>query len=303
MKTMYGIIAAMTTPFLEDGEVDVKALEEETEFLIRSGIDCLYPCGTTGEMLFMTCEQRELVAETVLRKAAGRVVVFIHTGAERLEDTLRLSRHASQAGADGIGVVTPSFFGLTQEELEEFYITVSKAVPSDFPVYLYNIPQCSGNDIQVETCRRIAEACPNVVGIKYSFADVHRALEYLQIRDGNFSVLVGFDRLLLPALTMGCGGTVSGAATVFPEPLVEGLKAYKEGNIEAARVWMKEAEGMIRALKAGTRMSIFKAAQQMRGLMGGHVHKPLMDLTEKEREELAEVLAPYLERYPLHRPE
>ena len=192
---------------------------------------------------------------------------------------------------------------LTQEELEEFYITVSKAVPSDFSVYLYNIPQCSGNDIQVETCRRIAEACPNVVGIKYSFADVHRALEYLQIRDGNFSVLVGFDRLLLPALAMGCGGTVSGAATVFPEPLVEGLKAYKEGNIEAARVWMKEADGMIRALKAGTRMSIFKAAQQMRGLTGGHVHKPLMDLTEKEREELAEVLAPYLERYPLHRPE
>ena len=117
MKKMYGIIAAMTTPFLEDGTVDVKALEQETEFLIRSGVDCLYPCGTTGEMLLMTCEQREQVAETVIRKAAGRVIVFIHTGAVRMEDTIRLSRHASQAGADGIGVVTPSFFGMTQEEL------------------------------------------------------------------------------------------------------------------------------------------------------------------------------------------
>ena len=299
MKTMYGIIAAMTTPFLENGEVDIKALEQETEFLIQSGVDCLYPCGTTGEMLFMTCEQRECVAETVIRKAAGRVVVFIHTGAQRLEDTLRLSCHAGRAGADAIGVVTPSFFGLTQGELEEFYKTVSKAVPQDFPMYLYNIPQCSGNDIQTETCRRIAEACPNVVGIKYSFADVHRALEYLQIRDGDFSVLVGFDRLLLPALAMGCGGTVSGAATVFPEPLVEGLKAYREGNIEQARRWMKEADGIIRALQAGTRMSIFKAAQQMRGLIGGHVHKPLSDLSEVEREELACALAPYLKRYPM----
>ncbi len=299
MKKMYGIIAAMTTPFLEDGTVDVKALEQETEFLIRSGVDCLYPCGTTGEMLLMTCEQREQVAKTVIRKAAGRVIVFIHTGAVRMEDTIRLSRHASQAGADGIGVVTPSFFGMTQEELFTFYRTVSASIPADFPMYLYNIPQCAANDIQVETCRRIAEACPNVVGIKYSFADVHRALEYLQVRDGDFSVLVGFDRLLLPALAMGCGGTVSGAATVFPEPLVKGYHAWKTGNLGEARACMKEADGIIRALKAGTRMSIFKAAQDMRGLTGGHMHGPLLDLTKEEIEETRQAIAPYLEKYPL----
>ena len=137
------------------------------------------------------------------------------------------------------------------------------------------------------------------MGIKYSFADVHRALEYLQVRDGDFSVLVGFDRLLLPALAMGCGGTVSGAATVFPEPLVKGYHAWKTGNLGEARACMKEADGIIRALKAGTRMSIFKAAQDMRGLTGGHMHGPLLDLTKEEIEETRQAIAPYLEKYPL----
>lgn len=299
MKKMYGVIAAMTTPFLEDGEVDIPALEQETEFLIRSGVDCLYPCGTTGEMLCMTPEQRERVAETVIKKAAGRVIVFIHTGASRLEETIRLSRHAEAAGADGIGVVTPAFFGLTQKELADFYIEVAGSVSPDFPVYMYNIPQCAGNDISVETCERAAACCPNIVGIKYSFADVHRALEYLQVRGGDFSVLVGFDRLLLPMLAMGCGGTVSGAATVFPEPLVAGYKAWKNHDLAEARRQMLLADSMIRSLKAGTRMAIFKEAQNLRGLTGGHMHAPMKDLDEAEKQELAEALKPYLQQWPL----
>ena len=110
MKLMYGVVVPMTTPFGEDGKVDVEALEQETDFLVDKGVDCLYPCGTTGEMLLMSVEERKLVAETVMRRAANRMIVYVHCGAMTTEDTLDLAAHAKSIGADGIGVITPAFF-------------------------------------------------------------------------------------------------------------------------------------------------------------------------------------------------
>jgi len=293
LRKMYGVITAMTTPFAAGGEVDFAALDSETEFLINARVQCLYPCGTTGEMLFMTNEQREAVAKAVVEKAAGRVVVYIHVGATRVEDTIRLARHAHRIGADGVGVVTPFFFGLNDRELENFYVTVANSLPEDFPLYMYNIPQCSTNDLKPEVCARVAARCRNVIGIKYSYCDMHRVLDYLQIRDG-FSVLVGFDRLLMPALRIGCDGTVSGAASVFPEPFVEVYEKYTAGDMAGAQAAMWRANDIVKKLKAGTSLGTFKEAQRLRGLAGGYVHAPLMEITEQEKESLKKALEMYL---------
>lgn len=293
MKRMHGVITAMTTPFTVDGEVDFAALDSETEFLINAGVHCLYPCGTTGEMLFMTNEQREAVAEAVVEKAAGRLIVFIHVGAVRVEDTIQLAKHAYRIGADGVGVVTPLFFGLNDREMENFYATVSSSLPEDFAIYMYNIPQCSTNDIKPEVCARVAARCRNVIGIKHSYCDMHRILDYLQVRD-DFSVLVGFDRLLLPALVIGCDGTVSGASSVFPEPFVEVYEKYTAGDMAGAEAAMWRANDIVKKLKAGTSLGTLKAAQRVRGFAGGYVHAPLMEITEQERESLKEDLEMYL---------
>lgn len=299
MKKMYGVITAMTTPFLSNGDVDFSALETMTEFLIQSGVNCLYPCGTTGEMHLMTPEQREAVAECVVHKAAGRVIVFIHVGAVRQEETIRLARHAHKIGADGIGVVTPSFFGLTEREMIEYYCTVSNSIPIDFPMYLYNIPQCSANDLSAAACEEIASRCPNVIGVKYSFCDMHRTLDYLKIRNGDFSVLVGFDRLFHPALEMGCGGVVSGVSSVFPEPLVEIYRAWNSGDKEALKKAVWTCNDIVVKLKSGSRMSIFKDVQTLRGLPGGLPHAPILPVTEDEHTELQKLFAPYIQEFPL----
>ncbi|MEI3141027.1 MAG: dihydrodipicolinate synthase family protein [Lawsonibacter sp.] len=67
---------------------------------------------------------------------------------------------------------------------------------------------------------KIAAACKNVVGVKYSFADMRRINDYLQVRDGNFSVVPGADDLFLPCLACGCDGVVSGCSGPFPEAFV-----------------------------------------------------------------------------------
>ncbi len=293
-ENLHGVIVPMTTPFGEDGNIDASALEKQAEFLIEKGVNGLYPCGTTGEMLLMDTEERMLVAETVVNKTEKRVPVFIHCGAMATKDTLRLVAHAKSVGADGIGVVTPSFFGVDDKAMIGYYTTIAKSLPDDFPIYLYNIPQCSTNDISPGVCEELAQTCPNIVGIKYSGNDPSRVLEYLKIRNYEFSVLVGADKHFLQYMIAGCKGTVSGCAGVFPEMFVDIYKTYKKGKMNEALQLQRKANEIIDILKAGTNLSVFKEAQKIRGLAESHVRPPLLDITEDERLNLADQLKAYL---------
>ncbi|MFE4121570.1 dihydrodipicolinate synthase family protein [Priestia sp. YIM B13486] len=286
MKHLYGVTTAMVTPFAKTGEVDLEKVVSLTEFLISKGVHCLYPLGTTGEMLRLSVKERKQVAETVVKQAANRVTVFIHVGAMNEEDTIELARHAYEVGADGIGVVTPMFFGANDNELETYFTKVAHSVPEDFPVYLYNIPQCSSNDLTAEVAQKVAETCKNVIGIKYSYPDYLRVNDYLNINDGNFSVLPGTDRLFLAALAMGCEGVVSGVSGVYPEPFVETYNAFKANDLEKARKMQKVAIQYCEALLNGSNMSYFKEALKLRGIDVGGMRSPQIDLTEEEVKKL-----------------
>lgn len=294
MKKMRGVITAMTTPFDADDKVDEAAIRDQVEFLIGKGVDCLYPCGTTGEMLNMAPEERELVAETVVAAAAGRVTVYIHVGAQTLKETLRLAKHALAIGADGIGVVTPGFFGIKDKAMVRYYRDISAALPEDFPIYLYCIPQCAANDLKPAVVQEIASSCKNVVGIKYSLSDCIRLKDYLLINEGRFSVLFGADRLFLPALVMGCEGTVSGCSGPMPEHFVKVYDAYRRGDLATAASEQKIANEICEIMQSGADMGIFKAVLEMRGIRGGHMRRPLIDLDGDEKEALAARMRPYL---------
>lgn len=294
MKKLYGVITAMTTPFTADGKVDTAALEQQTEYLIEKGVQCLYPCGTTGEMYLMSPEERELVAETVVKKAAGRVTVFIHVGAMTVDETIRLAQHAHKIGADGVGVVTPSYFTVNERAMIEYYKTVCAALPDDFSVYVYVIPQLAHNDITAAIMEQIAAACKNVVGVKYSFADMRRINEYLQVRGGNFSVVPGADDLFLPSLVCGCDGVVSGCSGPFPEAFVAVYKAFQAGDLEGARKAQVAATELVKLMQFGGDMSIFKNILTFRGVTGGHMRKPLLDLTDEQVVQLKKQVAPYI---------
>lgn len=288
MKKLYGVTTAMITPLTYDNRVDRAALIKQTDFLIDAGVNCLYPCGTTGEMFHLTEKERMKVAETVVEQVAGRVPVYIQTGANQKDETIRLSKHAQKIGADGVGVVTPTYFSVNQREMITYYNDIAQSV-SDFPLYLYNIPLLSHNDITAETAAKIAGINPNVAGIKYSFDDMFRTFEYIHVKEG-FSVLTGADQLLLPCLAMGCDGAVSGISSVFPEPFVNVYNAYMKGDMALARKWQKVASRLCVLLRCGVNIAYFKTALEWRGIPGGHMRLPQLDLSRQEREDFLKEL-------------
>lgn len=301
MVKMQGIIIPIVTPFTSDDKIDVEALHRLVDYLIDNGVDSLYPNGTTGEMLKLTLEERKLVAEEVQKAAAGRIPVFVQVGAPTTAQTVELAKHAVSIGAAGIGVVTPQFFGVNFREMVEFYVQVSNCVPADFPVYLYNIPQCAANDITPEMVEAILKRTKNVVGIKYSFADFIRLKDYLLCADGQFDVVVGPDRLFLPGLAMGCVGVVTGCAQCGPAPFVQVYRKFKEGDMAGALAASRQSSELAEIVKAGANMAYFKAAMEYNGLGKTHMRAPALDLTDPERKELFLQLETYERKYGIKR--
>lgn len=284
MKRLNGVVVATITPMDSKGKIDEHYLDDYIEFLITNKVNALYPLGTTGEMIHLDLEERKRFAEAVVRKVQGRISVFIHTGSIRTEDTIELSKHAYNIGADGIGVVTPIYMPVNDREMEEYYSSIADALPSDFPIYMYNIPQFSANDLSPEVAGKIALRYPNVIGIKYSYPNMVRALEYLAINGGSFSVLCGPDSILQAVLALGCDGIVSGVAGVFPELIVASCKCFKMRDFAKAGQIQFVIYKACNILKQGADMAYFKKALLFRGIDVGYIRTPQLDLTKNEAE-------------------
>ena len=289
MKKMYGVNTPISCPMKGNGEVDYKSLTNLCNYLIEKGVDGLYPNGSTGEMCYLTKDERKKILECVLDASQGRVQVFSMVGALTTKDTIELARHAQDAGADGIGVVTPYYFKLDDEELLRYYSDISSSVGEEFSIYLYGIPQLAGNDITPKLADKIAKKCRNIVGIKYSYPDMPRLLQFMDVNNGDFSVLAGPDDLFYAMLASGGDGTISGNSNVIPEHYVEIYKAFRAGDYEKAQKLQAKVNRLITYISGANNMARYKAALKHRGIIASAaMRKPLRELTAQEEKEFIE---------------
>ena len=278
MKLLQGIVTAMLTPFAQDGSVSVPALEALCDDLIARGVDCLYPTGSMGEMLRLSTDERKLVAETVVRKAAGRVPVYVHVGSVTTQETVALAQHAQECGADGVGVVTPMYFMLQEREMEQFFCDVASSI--DIPMYLYSIPQYAVNDISADLAARLKAKRSNIVGIKCSSPGPANIPNYVAI--GGFEVLQGQDRLTMPYLSVkGVAGIVSGGSSAYPDPYVTIRRALLAGDIPAAQEADTLLQQYLSVVGFGS-IAMEKAFSKLRGLDIGAPRLPGLPATDEQ---------------------
>jgi 4-hydroxy-tetrahydrodipicolinate synthase len=278
-----GVIVPILTPFSAGGEMlNEEALVRLVEFLIAAGVDGLITCGTTGEWVFLSREERQRVTEVVLRTAAGRVAVLAQTGAASTVETVALTQHARDLGVQAVTVVSPYYYRLSDAALVEHYVRVAGSVPG-FPVFLYNIPQNTGNNLSPETVAQITGRCSNVVGIKDSSGNVAQLIQYRVEVGRQFYALMGSDRLILAALANGADGFIPGNANVMPELFVTLYHAFKSGDWASARHAQEQVASLARILGDGD-LSLFKGVLQRRGLPVGPVRRPLLEKSPEELE-------------------
>ncbi len=294
-KGMYGVVIPMITPMNEDGSIDIRSLEDFTEYLIQAGVNCLYPNGTNGEDLFLSQEERQTVAATIVKTAKRRIPVFIQCGAMTTAETVSHIQHAEKIGADGAGIMTPAFFPMDDEALFQYYSEVIGSVSENFPIYLYNIPGATTNDISPALLKTLMDRHPNILGIKYSFPDLMRIEDYLLAPQRTPDVLIGCDSLFLQCLATGGVGTVTGPGAIFHERFSRLYRQYLQGDLTGAMKTQTQIVETDRDMASIPGIPGLKALLKLRGVIRCDTcRKPLRALNRDERLTLERIYKKYI---------
>lgn len=289
-KELEGLVCAIVTPFDKRSEqIDKYSLRSLCQFLIKKGIEGLYPCGTNGEFLLLTLQERKLVAEIVMDEVEEQLPIVIHCGATTTKQTIELVAHASHIGASGAGIIVPPFYPLDGRAIEEHFKAIAHSVP-DFPLYLYNIPSYGQNDLTPEMARRIFNSQHCFVGIKYSGTRLRRLVQYINIIP-EAKVFIGCDGLIFSALELGAAGTVSGTCMCFPELFASLFSSFRQGKLEKAKKIQDQVSRISRPFEALPVISSFKEILRMKGIINyATCRAPLRQPTSEEKDTLGKLI-------------
>lgn len=271
-----GVLTALVTPFTSSGQVDEKNLRRLVDRNILGGVDGVVACGSTGEFAAMSAAERRFVVETVIDQAAGRVPVVAQTGAVSTAEAVELSRHGEEAGASVLMVVTPYYEPLTLDETLRYLRTVAGAV--DLPIMLYNLPVATGVNLAPATVGKLAREVENVQYIKDTSADMAQASQLIHNYGDVVSTFVGWDSLLLAALSEGAAGVMAGTANVMAAELVSIHRALAEGDLNRARAEWEQIYPLMDAIMNAPFVPAVKAALNALGFPAGSPREPFLDL-------------------------
>ncbi|MGH2580296.1 MAG: dihydrodipicolinate synthase family protein, partial [Actinomycetota bacterium] len=241
----------------------------------------LLACGTTGEGILLTLEERNRATELFLAARPPGFAVAAHCGAQTTADTVALARHAAEAGADAVAVIAPPYFVLDEPSLVEHFRAAADAC-APLPFYVYEFAARSGYAIPVTAVERLRDAAPNLAGLKVS--DVPFGCVEPYLLDG-LDVFIGSEPLVMEGLERGAAGAVSGLASAFPE-LIAALVHERSRDAHRAAIRIREVLDRLPFHAA------LKAILAERGLpVRADVRAPLRLLTQEERSEAVSLLA------------
>lgn len=282
-----GIVPAIITPFTKNGRsVDFEKAGAHAVNLAGKGVNGLFVCGTTGEGLLMTPDERTQLTRELVSAVGKKVKIVAQTGCLDTPTTLQLTADAFENGAHAVGVYTPAFYTYDDAALTKFYRQVARAAAGK-PVLLYNIPQMTGNPLSPGLVAKLAEDIDNIVGIKDSSGDFNHLTRLIDRTPKEFAVFNGADEYSFQAYASGVSGSVSGTANFVPELLVRIYQAMSKGDVKRARETQVTLARACSLIEYGSSIALYKEAVRLRGGDGGFVRPPQRELTRREKGEFA----------------
>ena len=289
-NTLRGSIAPVVTPFTADGKLDLDGLRGLIRWQLASGSHGISLGGSTGEPSAQTVQERIAAMDAAAREIADRVPFLPGTGSAMLEETLELTAHAQEIGADAVLVITPYYARPTQEGLVAWYDTVAGEHP-DLPVLIYNVPSRTAVDIAPETVARLRKKHANIAGIKETTKDFEHFSRVLHLCGRDTVVLSGIELLCLPLLALGGQGFVSAVTNIAPQAVAQMYEAWHAGDQDTARDLHYALHPLVDLIFTETNPAPAKWVLHEAGLLASaHVRPPLAALSDKGRHKVMENL-------------
>ncbi|MBI5281344.1 MAG: dihydrodipicolinate synthase family protein [Candidatus Solibacter usitatus] len=288
---LHGIFPPIATPFNRDGEIYEAKVEHNIAKWNRTGLAGYVVCGSTGESVYLTVEEKRRMFELVAQHAAPEKLLMAGTGVESVRETVMLTNLAAEMGYKAAMVRTPHYYkNLVNNGAAQALYFRSVADQVKIPIMIYNWPQATGVDIPAETVSALSEHL-NIIAIKESSGNIEKVMQMIRETKPGFQVLVGSAPTLAPSLAVGAVGAVLAYANAAPYSVIAIWEAHRQREFDAAMDWQRRIARA--AVLVTTKYGIpgLKHAMDLNGYYGGPVRLPLTAPGPEARREIEEAFA------------
>lgn len=291
MSLFKGAGVAITTPFLQNGEVDYDTFKAQIEYQINNGTDAIIVCGTTGEASCLSHEEHLDCIKFCVEVVNKRIPVIAGTGSNCTETAIYLSTEAEKYGVDGLLVVTPYYNKATQKGLVEHYTMIAESVK--LPIIMYNVPSRTGCNILPETAAKLCKNVPNIVGIKEASGNISQVAKVALLCGNDIDIYSGNDDQIVPILSLGGIGVISVLSNIAPQKTHDICQAYFDGDVAKAAKLQVEAIPLVDALFCEVNPIPVKKAVELQGRDTGVLRRPLTEMEPQNADKLAKAMNTY----------
>ncbi len=284
MKELVGTGVALVTPFNDDLSIKHEALSKIVEYNIENGIDYLVICGTTGESVTITKDEKKEVINTISNANNGRVPMVLGIGGNNTMQVVEEIKSTDLSDITAILSVSPYYSKPTQEGLYQHFKAISEVSP--VPIILYNVPGRTAKNMEPETTLRLANNFKNIVAVKEAGNNVGQYLQLLKDKPEDFMIISGDDDLVLGVVLAGGSGVISVIGQAFPKEFSKMIRLGLEGKPKEAydlHFRLMEAIGLI---FSENNPSGIKAVLEAKGLCQDTVRLPLVPATEELKQKI-----------------
>ncbi|WP_135366597.1 dihydrodipicolinate synthase family protein [Halosimplex halophilum] len=270
------------------GAVDHEALADNLSGMYEAGARLFVPCGNTGEYYALTDEERVAVVETHV-EATGDEATVVGGAAGNVREVLDLAADYEAAGADALMVMHPDHTYVHERGLAEYYHAICDG--TDLGVVIYKRGPEVTRNVLIELSER-----DEVVAVKFAVADVKEFAQTVQDADGAVTWINGIaERYAIPFAVEGASGYTTGVGNFVPRVTLALFEAIEKEQYDRARRIqqalrpledLREEPGEGSSVPNGNNVPVIKAGLDLAGYEGGAVRRPLVELSERDRERL-----------------
>ena len=276
-----GVIPAFYACYEDNGDVSAERTADFAKYLLEKGVKGLYVCGSSGECIYQSKEERKIILESVMKAVGGKMTIIAHVACNNTKDSMELAAHAESLGVDAIAAIPPIYFHLPEDSIAKYWNDISSAAPNtDF--IIYNIPQLAGVALTMPLFKKMLEN-PRVIGVKNSSMPV-QDIQMFKMEGGEDCIIFnGPDEQFISGRIIGAGGGIGGTYAVMPELFLKADELLKEGKINEACEIQHAIDKIIYAMCA-CKCNMYAAAKQIlreKGVECGSVRAPLAEITEE----------------------
>ena len=300
MNIFKGVLPAVTTNFMESGELDLDLFKVNLQAQLQAGVHGIILGGTLGESSTLNQEEKRILVKETVSYVNSKVPVVLNIAESSTAAALLAVSHAEEDGASGLMLLPPMRYKADDREVLNYFKAISKA--TELPIMIYNNPVDYGIEVSLDLFESLAKDCPNIVAVKESTRDISNVTRMRSRFGSRFSILCGVDTLAMESLAMGADGWVAGLVCAFPREtccIYELIQSENFDNFKKARELYSWFLPLLELDINAKLVQNIKLAEYYTEIGSTYVRAPRLELEGEELARVKEIIETSLAKRPI----